>query len=45
MFKKSIIASTCTLALAMTFGCSEAPKEEVKDTELKAEVAMQATPL
>jgi predicted methyltransferase len=45
MFKKSITASTCTLALAMTLGCSEAPKEEVKDTAPEAKVAMQAAPL
>jgi hypothetical protein len=41
MFKKSIISSTCALALLATLGYSEALQEEIKSPELKAKEALQ----
>lgn len=45
MFKKSLIATTCALALAVSFGCSEAPKEEVAAPEPENKVTGKPSPL
>jgi predicted methyltransferase len=44
MFKKSTIATTCALALAFTFGCSEAPKDEAESSEKKVDSAVTGKP-